>query len=142
MTVCLLGRTHFLFKNSVRSTNSADKYEDESVVNCNGQRVIKYGLMQLNDTDNLQIVAEYNVLDKNVTFLRDIVWPNGKIPLDTPTCGYDMSKCPCKLTNHQQHLNKIHLILISASSSVNVVVIVVSVLIGIGIAIFIFLLYR
>lgn len=73
-----------------------DKYEDKTIINCNGQRVTQYGLMQLNETGtNFHIVAKYNIIDKNVTFIRNITWPNNAMrPSDTPECGYDMSKCP------------------------------------------------
>lgn len=65
-------------------------------MNCNGQRVVKYAFMQLNESAHLNIVAEYDILDKNVKFIKNVTWPNGEPPLDTPKCGYDMSKCPCK----------------------------------------------
>lgn len=53
--------------------------------------------MQMDEEgENLNIVAKYDILDKNVTFIQDIVWPNGD-PSDTPACGFDMSKCPCNL---------------------------------------------
>lgn len=65
--------------------------------NCNGQRVTKYALMQMNQEKSVfQIVAEYNIVDKKLISYPEISWPNGKVPPDTPMCGYNLSKCPCK----------------------------------------------
>lgn len=66
-------------------------------MNCNGLRVSQVGMLQMNsDYTGLEIAAKYDTLYKNVTFLKDINWPLGKHPLDTPICGYNQSKCPRK----------------------------------------------
>ncbi|XP_063929420.1 atrial natriuretic peptide receptor 1 isoform X2 [Zophobas morio] len=61
-------------------------------MNCNGQRVAKYVMLQLNSSNQYEIAAEYTNEIKNIT-TWNVQWLN-EDPLDTPTCGYDMSLCP------------------------------------------------
>ena len=63
-------------------------------MNCNGQRVAKYVMLQLNSSNQYEIAAEYTNEIKNIT-TWNVQWLN-EDPLDTPTCGYDMSLCPRK----------------------------------------------
>lgn len=42
------------------------------------------------------VVAEYTNLNKTISSWT-VEWMNGKDPLDTPLCGYDMSLCPSKI---------------------------------------------
>ncbi|XP_017784282.1 PREDICTED: atrial natriuretic peptide receptor 2-like [Nicrophorus vespilloides] len=97
------------------------KHDKKIVINCNGQRVAKYALMQMNGEDKFHIVAEYNTLDKEVQMLKNITWVSGTQPGDTPVCGYDNSKCP---------------------TEVNVFLIVACVAVGIALIIFSAFLYR
>jgi atrial natriuretic peptide receptor A len=62
-------------------------------INCNGQRVASYVLLQMNSSDMYDVVAEYTNLNKTISSWT-VEWMNGKDPLDTPLCGYDMSLCP------------------------------------------------
>lgn len=41
------------------------------------------------------IVAEYYTAG-TLNFIKDVRWPSGTDPKDTPACGYDNSKCPCR----------------------------------------------
>lgn len=41
------------------------------------------------------IVAEYYT-GGELDFIEQVRWPAGTDPKDTPTCGYDNSKCPCR----------------------------------------------
>lgn len=64
-------------------------------MNCNGLRTARYALIQMNRNESgFEIVAEYDTLYKNVSYQTQMRFPTGEAPLDTPTCGFDMSKCP------------------------------------------------
>ncbi|XP_044257386.1 atrial natriuretic peptide receptor 2-like [Tribolium madens] len=73
-------------------TSFAGKHGNVTM-NCNGQRVATYVMLQLNASDHYDVVAEFTTLNKNITSWN-VEWINGKDPLDTPVCGYDMSLCP------------------------------------------------
>ncbi|KAK9723098.1 Protein tyrosine and serine/threonine kinase [Popillia japonica] len=106
--------------NNVLGTNIQGKRENVSV-NCNGQRIGRYALTQMNEEQTaFQIVAEYYT-GETLQFLTDVRWPGGTDPKDTPTCGYDNSKCP---------------------SEVNVLLIVISVALALALVIFSVYLYR
>lgn len=79
---------------------------EKVTINCNGQRVSSYALMQINSSGLLEIVSEYHIINKTIRPIRQIVWPNGKIPIDTPICGFDNSLCPCKSTNKNLIANR------------------------------------
>lgn len=64
-------------------------------MNCNGQRVANYVMLQLNASDYYNVVAEFTTLTKNITSWS-VEWTNGKDPSDTPLCGFDDSLCPGK----------------------------------------------
>lgn len=50
----------------------------------------------MNSSDMYDVVAEYTNLNKTISSWT-VEWMNGKDPLDTPLCGYDMSLCPSKI---------------------------------------------
>lgn len=81
---------------NMMGTSFQGRRQDNVTMNCNGLRVSQFVLLQMNKTDKLSIVAGFDTIDKKMVMYDDIIWPNGKQPLDTPTCGFDMSKCPCK----------------------------------------------
>nr|XP_022915444.1 atrial natriuretic peptide receptor 2 isoform X2 [Onthophagus taurus] len=94
--------------------------DEEVEINCNAQRIGKYAMLQYDSSGTPDIVAEY-FTGKSVTFLKNIDWPTGSVPLETPTCGYDNSKCPSKI---------------------NVWLIVICIFLGIALLIFTYYLYR
>lgn len=65
-------------------------------MNCNGQRVANYVMLNTDSTGVYKVVAEYTNLNKNITHW-DVDWINGD-PVDVPSCGYDLSLCPSKYT--------------------------------------------
>ncbi|GFO01810.1 guanylate cyclase [Plakobranchus ocellatus] len=67
----------------------------------NGDRNADYSLLDLNpELNRFEVVADYFGNNKTYTPYpgRKIHWPGGrtKPPPDTPTCGFDRSKCPPK----------------------------------------------
>lgn len=84
---------------------------DNVTINCNGLRVASFAVTQMNaDMTGLETVAVYDTLTKNVTYLRPFRWPSGKVPLDTPECGFDMSLCPSTLSGYHKNQPFISLI--------------------------------
>ncbi|GJQ69918.1 hypothetical protein Trydic_g13325 [Trypoxylus dichotomus] len=106
--------------NNVWGANIQGKRENITV-NCNGQRIGKYALTQMNEAETaFHIIAEFDT-GGIFNFITDVRWPGGTEPKDTPTCGYDNSKCP---------------------SEVNVLLIVISVALALALVIFSVYLYR
>ncbi|KAK9890315.1 hypothetical protein WA026_010417 [Henosepilachna vigintioctopunctata] len=63
-------------------------------MNCNGQRINHFALVNVNATGQYEIIAKYDASTKTIT-QWDVKWPSGDdMPSDTPKCGYDMSLCP------------------------------------------------
>ncbi|KAF5272833.1 hypothetical protein FQR65_LT00429 [Abscondita terminalis] len=94
---------------------------EEVTMNCNAQRVSAYALTQMNSSGMSQIVYEYYTYNKSIVTIREIQWPTGKVPLDTPICGFDDSLCP---------------------TEINVLVVVISIALAIGLVILSTFLYR
>lgn len=64
-------------------------------MNCNAQRVTKFAMKTVTSSGDYETVAVYSILNKTITNWT-VQWPFG-VPLDTPSCGYDLSKCPSML---------------------------------------------
>lgn len=69
------------------------KSGQEMVMNCNGQRTAQYALLNVNSSGEYEIVGIYSTSSKSVNNWS-VSWPFGVPPSDTPTCGFDLSKCP------------------------------------------------
>lgn len=74
--------------------------------------------MNKNET-GFEIVAEYDTLTKRVSYLTQMRFPTGEAPLDTPTCGFDMSKCPRMYTNKNTAILNIHHLVFSLQQAAN-----------------------
>lgn len=70
------------------------KSGQEMVMNCNGQRTAQYALLNVNSSGEYEIVGIYSTSNKSVNNWS-VRWPFG-VPSDTPTCGFDLSKCPSR----------------------------------------------
>ncbi|KAF5305793.1 hypothetical protein FQA39_LY09129 [Lamprigera yunnana] len=94
---------------------------EEVIMNCNAQRVSAYALTQINSSGMSHIVLEYYTINKSTITIREIQWPSGKVPFDTPLCGFDDSSCP---------------------ADVNIILIVISLTLALGLIILSVFLYR
>ncbi|CAG9816745.1 unnamed protein product [Phaedon cochleariae] len=65
---------------------------EEFEVNCNGIRVRKFAMLNINSEGDYEIMATYSTRNKTIDYWN-IRWRFGE-PGDTPACGYDLSKCP------------------------------------------------
>ncbi|KAL3290062.1 hypothetical protein HHI36_023431 [Cryptolaemus montrouzieri] len=62
--------------------------------NCNGQRINRFAMLNVNSLGQYETVAVYDASLKNINYW-DVNWPSGdSVPSDTPHCGYDRSLCP------------------------------------------------
>ncbi|CAH0562272.1 unnamed protein product [Brassicogethes aeneus] len=104
------------------SGNKFSGIDGDFQTNCNAQRVAEYSLLHVNGDDEYEVVARYTSLNKTITYWN-VSWPFGKIPSDTPECGFDNIKCP-------------------VIDSVNVVMILLMVLLCVVITILSFVFYR
>lgn len=64
-------------------------------IDSDGDRMAGYALLDQVDTKDglFEVVLRYYGATRKYETIKEIHWPNGKRPVDVPTCGFDGSKC-------------------------------------------------